>query len=447
MKVINIPFYLTLLACLLPPLAAYLNSKAIAYIPEVVLAIFYLFFLTTANGERSRTRLAPGWLLLLILIALHAMLQLFTYGGHGSMGATAVVLLTVIFIQLLSGPMTRISPFRIAQQLSILYSLHIVVLFAELALRMAGSSDTLVHLFGAATEVTKYKTYNSATFFRYIGFDESFWGLNGLLLGSQSAGQMMVCAVIFFAPCYYWSALDRRSNKFLFLAATIGAICAINMTSAIIFGLIVCLLIYGVPLSRLGTRFIRMTAPIVVILFSHQIGGLIFFRIRSEYDLGVYLDAYLPPILVWGEMTWFERLFGLGRYIVRAESSDFGLAALVNQIGAVLFVALGVTLFGIVYGGLREAAKAVRAKYSGQNTEEREPWAWLAVVNALLVIIYTGSLIHYTPAIELGGRELFALHCAVTYVATMQLRELGMRCSARADHVSPPATDLTASEE
>ena len=423
MKARNIPFYVTLLACLLPPLAAHLNSKAVTYIPEVVLMIFYIGFLVTSDGQRRGARLGPGWWLLL-LIGLHAMLQLYVYGGHGSMGSIAVVIMTVIFIQLLSGPTMKIDPVRIAQQLSILYALHIMVLFAELGFRMAGFSDTLVRLFGDATEVTKYKTYNSAMFLIYTGFDDSFWGLNGLLLGSQSAGQVMVCAVTLFAPFYCWPLLRGTLNLLLFLAATAGALCAINMTSSLIFALIVLLLIYGVPMSRLGTRFIRITVLVIVMLFAEKIGGLLAFRISSSSDIDIYLEAYLPPIMVLRDMTWFERLLGLGRYDIRAEFGDFGLAMLVNQVGAVLVAALGVAVIGIVYGALREASKAVRAKHHGITKGEREPWAWLATVNALLVIIWAASLIHYTPAIELGGRELFALHCAVTCVSTLRLREL-----------------------
>lgn len=239
----------------------------------------------------------------------------------------------------------------------------------------------------------------------------------------------MVCAMTLFAPFYHWPMLSGTRNLLLFLTAAMGALCAINMTSSLIFTLIAFLLIYGLPISRLGTRFIRITAPVVLILFGAQIGGLLIYRITSRSDFEVYLEAYMPPIMVLKDMSWFERLFGLGRFEIRAAFGDFGLAMLVNQIGAVLVVAMGATIIGIVYGGLREAAKAVRAKYAGQNTEEREPWAWLATVNALLVIIWAASLIHYTPAIELGGRELFALHCAVTCVSTARLRELRKRGS------------------
>jgi len=89
------------LRVLLPPLAAHPNSKAVTYIPEVVLMIFYIGFLLTSDGQRRGARLGPKWWLLL-LIGLHAMLQLNAYGGHGSMGSIVVVIMTVIFLQFLN---------------------------------------------------------------------------------------------------------------------------------------------------------------------------------------------------------------------------------------------------------------------------------------------------------------------------------------------------------
>jgi len=50
-------------------------------------------------------------------------------------------------------------------------------------------------------------------------------------------------------------------------------------------------------------------------------------------------------------------------------------------------------------------------------------WIWLATVNSLLALGWGLSLVHYTSAVELGGRELFAFHVAVCLLALQNIKK------------------------
>ena len=52
----------------------------------------------------------------------------------------------------------------------------------------------------------------------------------------------------------------------------------------------------------------------------------------------------------------------------------------------------------------------------------QNPWVWLATVNSLIALGWGLSLIHYTPAVELGGRELFAFHLAICLLSVKNMK-------------------------
>ena len=52
----------------------------------------------------------------------------------------------------------------------------------------------------------------------------------------------------------------------------------------------------------------------------------------------------------------------------------------------------------------------------------QNPWVWLATVNSLIALGWGLSLIHYTPAVELGGRELFAFHLSICLLAVKNMK-------------------------
>ena len=51
-------------------------------------------------------------------------------------------------------------------------------------------------------------------------------------------------------------------------------------------------------------------------------------------------------------------------------------------------------------------------------------WVWLGTINTLIALGWLFSLIHYTPAIELGGRELFAFHLAISLHAINNIQSM-----------------------
>ena len=48
-----------------------------------------------------------------------------------------------------------------------------------------------------------------------------------------------------------------------------------------------------------------------------------------------------------------------------------------------------------------------------RKEEEKVTLKYLTTTNSLIALGWGLSLIHYTPAVELGGRELFAFHIAI----------------------------------
>ena len=127
------------------------------------------------------------------------------------------------------------------------------------------------------------------------------------------------------------------------------------------------------------------------------------------------------------EQEMIEKIFGLGKHAAKIMSSqldlpggvssaDFGFGMLLNQAGIIL---VGLFVFFVIRNFLqvhRIIGKLIklRVKYT--------KWVWLGTINALIAIGWLVSLSHYTPAIELGGRELFAFHLAITLYAIKNMQ-------------------------
>ena len=51
-------------------------------------------------------------------------------------------------------------------------------------------------------------------------------------------------------------------------------------------------------------------------------------------------------------------------------------------------------------------------------------WKQLGAINLLSAIGWFTSLIHYTQAVELGGRHIFAFHLACVLVCIVKIKQL-----------------------
>lgn len=418
MKLSNLPFYLTLISGMLPPVAAFMDIKGLVYLP--FLALVVTFLLSIINNKKP-IRLTRGSFILLLFLVVHGIGASLIF-GHGSLGLAGLAITSIIYVQLFNSSSATIVPDKLIRQLTILYASHVIFLVLELILRVAGYEKLLLSLFGFAENVTKMKNYNSAAFLHFLGFQDNFFGLNGMLLGSQSASQVMLGVFIISAVWYKYSPFMRTQHWLINAVAGLLFLSVVTMTMTMAFVIVLVVMIYVVPFSRINTRFVRFAIPISASVFSGSIATLLLYRIdfdNFERDIGIYLTAFRAPIDVMASMSPIQLLFGVGRIKGMAEAADFGLGMLALQVGVVFIIFIGTAFLGVLVAVWKETRVTVRRHR--QLIAERK-WVWLATVNALVSLVFALGLLHYTPSIELGGMQMFAFSIALSVVSVRQLR-------------------------
>ena len=419
MKLSNVPFYLTLISGVLPLFAAFFDSEFFIYLPFALTVIALLLFWLKSKWIFKRE--SPETIFLFLFLVAHGVLTSLTI-GHGSLGLLALVITVFIYLKLFDAAGACLKPDKLINQLIIIYCLHLTYLFVEFFLRLFGYQNLLISLFGSAENVTKLKTYKSATFLQeVIGLPETIFGLGGLLLGSQSAGQVMTCAFIISALWYKYSPLKGMKHLIFNILALLAFLFASNMTMTIAIFTVFLLMVFIIPASRIKTITIQVIVLLGIIVFFQTIISLLLFRLSNfDQDVEVYLDAFMEPVESFLDFNLWEILFGLGRTRVIASAGDFGAGMLVNQAGLLFVLILSFTLGNILLTAFRESKKAVDLDEACLS--ERKKWLWLATINALISFVFALGLFHYTPSIELGGLQMFAFSIALTIISNRYLR-------------------------
>lgn len=418
MKLSNAPFYLTLISGVLPLFAAFFDSKFFVYLPFMLTAIALLLLWSENRGVTQRV--SAGMAALLLFLLIHGIGTSLAV-GHGSLGLLGLVLTTMMYVQLFNSAGTFTDPAKLAGQLAIVYLSHVAYLFLELFLRLVGYQELLLSLFGSAKAVTKLKTYNSAAFLQALGLPETFFGLNGMLLGSQSAGQVMVCAFIVSALWYKYSPFKGLKHWIFNVVALFAFLCAVNMTMVLTLAMVCLLMIYVIPFSRMKKTAIQLIVPLGVMSFFPAVAALLFYRLSNyDSDVEIYMSAFRAPVETLFDFTLWELMFGLGRTEVRASAADFGLGMLASQVGFIFVIVVGFVLGRIIVSALRETRRV--APWGANLSLTEKKWMWLATVNALISFVFAMGLVHYTPSIELGGLQMFAFSIALTIISVRNLR-------------------------
>lgn len=415
----NTPFYIVLLASALPWVAAAADSKMLTYIPDVVAVTAYLLF--AARYPERVLRIHPYFATVLLLVLFHVTFGLVSGRGIGSAGLVSLFVLTFIFSKLLDQNETEHSAAAITWQIGLIYIIHVVFILAELLFRLAGHTDILVAIAGHATEVTMYKTYNSATLLVYLGI-EGISGMNSMLLGSQSASQLVLLAAFWFAHLYKGLPLPGSgSSRWLwFILAVVLFPFVASMTATLMLVILALFLIYVLPNSILNRRSIWVSAPLLAGAFSGVLFPLLAFRMPAEGDATIYMKAFMAAPLEFLDLSLLDQIMGFGRDILQSQiaAADFGIAMLTFQTGVYL---VGLALICMILM-VRAVCHAIRRNSAPGFA--MSPWAMVAGVNTVCAIGWAISLVHYTPAIELGGRHLFALHLAACLVALKSMAVL-----------------------
>jgi hypothetical protein len=360
-----------------------------------------------------------------LLVVFQVTFAMLTGRGIGSGGLISLFILTFFFSKLLDQADTEDSAATITHQISLIYIIHVVFILAELGARLAGHTETLVAIAGHATEVTKYKAYNSANFLNYLGI-EDISGMNSLLLGSQSASQLVLFSIFWFAPLYkgYALATSKWFFVFWFVFSAMLFPFVVSMTAMALLLVLTLFLIYVLPNSSLNRPVTWIATPVIAISFSSILSPLFTYRIKNEKDIEIYITSFMDAPLNFMELPLLDKVMGFGRNVYESpiQAADFGLAMITYHAGLLLVGLALICLALIIITACRRIRQADMMGFV------RSPWALLAGANVVCATGWAASLIHYTPALELGGRQLFALHLAACLVS---LKRLSRACRLR----------------
>lgn len=420
MKFSSSPFSVVLLASGCPIFAAATNNVEITYLPDIVTVVIGLILFCT-QGRKAKINNAV--LIVLGFICLHMAFNLIYGRGVGSGGLISLLVTSFIFYKFLESDSSDLLASKIYCQLTVIYAAHIIFIIIELALRLNGFTDQIVSVIGQIPgeigNIKKYKTYNSAMFLNYLGNHE-ISGMNSLLLGSQSASQLTAFAILFFSPTFKVNQLIKKPNSNIkwFLISLILFPFVASMTATLILAVITLTLVFIFPDRTLNNNFIKIMFFLVGVIYASEILSLIAFRVVEPEHWMIYIEAFSGAPIAYLDLSISEQLMGFGSHLREAEilAADFGFGMLMFQVG-LIFIALVIFIFIKL---ITQSFSIIRAHINGGVNSN--PWIQLLSINLIIAIGWLLSLSHYTPAIECGGRQIFAFHLGVCFLALKKSR-------------------------
>ena len=423
-KLFDAVFMTVLIATTAPIAMNVLNFDFYQFIP--IFFLLAVIFINLDSILKIKINISLIFFILALLIVV--IYPLLTNRGIGSGGSLIVVFLSIIFYFHFRIFNNEKLVDKLYQQISIIYLIHLLFLFIELGIVLAGKQSILVENF-SNSEVILYKNYNHAYFLHYLGFIETR-GLNSLIMGSQAAAQLSVLIFFWFSPLY-----KHNPFKFRFVVVFASALMiplSSQMTSILLLLIGIIYFIYFLPFSRIGTRFFKSIGIISFIAFPGVIYSLVLFKLQDIKNIPLYLDRFMEPVYFFynqnlGDILWGYGSTGFWRYAANntGPATDFGYMGIVLQSG-VLFVGLLSLTFGIImlmHLIVFKNNKIIKIS-NKSNINYVKKWTTFASMNAISALIWFLSLIHYIPAIQVGGRELFALHVAALLISIYNIRKL-----------------------
>lgn len=389
----------------LPIIASFLDSKPVTYVSFAGLLCLFLLLLPFIRVR------SPKLLFGVIVLAFGTAAFSFASGRGIGVGGGLILLVEILVLYNLIINCPRFEPERYFRMISGIYSVIFVLLVVETVLIFVGFQDFFVSLIGHAEAVTKYKDYNTA------GILLSLFQINGpnsIILGSQSASQLAAL----FAFWVFFRSHDWSGNyRYMVLALLLlfYAVVATMTANLLCIGMMFLLWYWRVGLFASGSS--RLTLVLLVVPVIWVIFPLLAFRINNANDIQIYLSTILLPAEAIASMSFDQHLLGFGRgdstdvYV----NSDFGIAAIYFKAGAVYTIAFAVLLIGLFrkFSGIA-IAQSRDSDIARELLQSSSRWMSAgAFGNIALGLAWAASLLHYTPAIEIGGRELFAFHLAL----------------------------------
>ena len=123
----KLPFLITLIASILPWMAAFFDLKWITYIPLSLSLLTYFIYKT--RKQSKILSISYGFMIIFFVIMVSVSWQLSHSIGIGSGGTIIIVVLTFIYYNLFSSTQFGIPSRYLIKQIHIIYGIHIVFIF------------------------------------------------------------------------------------------------------------------------------------------------------------------------------------------------------------------------------------------------------------------------------------------------------------------------------
>jgi hypothetical protein len=403
------------MSILTPWIANIFISKGLTFLPLAAT----VFFVCASKSFLKNLSMTKSDLVIFFLVVTHVLFSIATGRGIGSGGTLIIFFYSYIFFYAMKKSTLNIMASDILKLTMLVYLFHLLAIFIELCVSLLGYQYLFIDLGGAKLIVNSYKSYNHADFIRFLGF-ENVKGLASLLLGSQSASQLTVIGAFLFAPLYF-TKKTQTTKSFLF------ALCLIpftsTQTSLLIFLMLLLYSIYISQCSRIGTKKMMLLIALISLPLSVPLYNMIFYKLTNIRQLDQYLLSFMEPVFRFNSLPIADKIMGegaRGRAFLEkygGAGSDFGLMTLINQTGMYL---MGLSFF--LLATITIKSNLVVRKFHNLYGYYSS-WCALSAVNVTCMLGWYMSLIHYTTAVEAGGREIFALHIAISAVSIHKLTE------------------------
>jgi len=180
------------------------------------------------------------------------------------------------------------------------------------------------------------------------------------------------------------------------------------------------LFIYPKRLLKNGIYYIKpfIIISVVVGLFSGTIFDILTYRAPTQKLFAFYLEVFLEPVTAFFNLPTENILFGMQGNTELLKYSDFGMGAIIWMGGALLATTVIITFIAIL---IKTIFVINNKKFTESSSSS---WIFLAATCAISSVGWLVSLMHYTVAVETGGKQLFAFTVATTIISLLRLKSI-----------------------
>lgn len=413
-KISKIPFFIVLLAFILPWPISFELLYFFAWLPEVLALIFFIILVSFLSHKILISNTAIINLIFIFILIIHLSLQYLYVGGYGNPSLLSIFIVGAIFYFLFHFDVKKNFVKERIKEINFILLINIFFILIEIILIEGNFYKTLYTLSNG--------TYK-------LSFDDSFRVVpQSLLKNSQAASQISLLSVAFFMMLYFSRKRLSYSisiNNIIIFLASINILIFYPTTTILLIGFGLLFPIFYIGAYYQG-KLMRYFLPIIVISFYPLIYGELFYKLDpslSSEKARQFLATVLNPYYVFIDLSYYQILWGLGSmknlHHLGVISGDVGIMILLLQQGIVVVGFLILIYLAIAFRIFSYANNIFILK------SEAYPFLWLGLTATLFAGIFLLSLIHYSISIDVGGRAFFSYLLAISIYA---LKILGSYC-------------------